>query len=67
MKVTAKPVPYSSIVGGGITLHASTGEVMGQIAFFGGSPKHSFNTGDTHVKLAENLSKLINDAGGVEI
>lgn len=67
MKLTAKPVPYSSIVGGGLTLHLQNGEVAGQIAFIGGTPKHSFNTKETHTNLANNLAKLINDNGGVEV
>lgn len=66
MKLKAKVVPYSSIVGGGLMLLNESGECMGQIAFIGGNPKLSFNTRGTHEKLASNLAKLINDNGGVE-
>lgn len=35
MKITAQPIPYSSVVGAGVLLHDETGKVIGKIALLG--------------------------------
>lgn len=38
MTITAKIIPYSSVVGSGVTLHDETGAVLGQLALHGFPP-----------------------------
>lgn len=65
MKLTAKTIPFSSIVGGGIMLTEETGggtgfRPRGQIAFIGFVP--TLNK-EQQVNLAEDLAALINEHG----
>lgn len=56
MKVKAEKVPYSSVVGGIVTLHGPRGEVVSQLGIRGVNR-------DQSDEIAEGLVKLINKHG----
>jgi len=56
-KVNAKVIPYSSVVGTGLTLHNEKGEVLGQFSFLNNAP----GAGPTDmVEFCEAMARAIN-------
>ena len=66
---SAKVVPWSSIVGTGVTLHAADGRVVGQLALMNVGAV----TADTideikrrHIALAQRVAAAINASSGLD-
>lgn len=60
MKLTARTVPYSSIVGGGVQLMNEQGHAAFQIALVGTTKGITF---ETTKAIADRLVELINEHG----
>lgn len=71
MKLRAEVIPYSSVVGGGVTLHDETGAVVGQLLLrgFTPNPRGPMPVGDpykeAYVACCERIAAAIN-AGQAE-
>lgn len=66
MKITAKVVPYSSVVGSSVTLHAESGMTICQLSLLGVIPPNFKSTPELHkqtsVRIAEWVASALNGA-----
>lgn len=66
MKITAKVVPYSSVVGSSITLHAESGMTICQLSLLNVIPPNFKFTPDLHkqtsIRVAEWVASALNGA-----
>lgn len=66
MKITAKVVPYSSIVGSSVTLHAESGMTICQLSLLSVIPPNFKFTPELHkqtsVRIAEWVASALNGA-----
>lgn len=70
MKITAKVVPYSSVVGSSVTLHAESGMTICQLSLLSVVPPNFMFTPELHketsVRIAEWVVSALNNAPAYE-
>ena len=68
MKITAKVVPYSSVVGSSVTLHAESGMTICQLSLLSVIPPNFTFTPELHkqtsIRIAEWVASALNGAAG---
>ena len=70
MKITAKVVPYSSVVGSSVTLHAESGMTICQLSLLNVIPPNFKFTPELHkatsVRIAEWVASALNNGPAFE-